>query len=122
MVILLTYLQEKDFGHWYKTFLFENPTLDSVSTYVLRRYPEQLRRVLGMEEAVVTTLPQSTRGKIVASATSSQIALLKPGRDPHHRLALLRKGTNPFLATVSVADEHARQDKWSGWVISPSSG
>src|SRR5213078_3969759 len=60
MAVRFANVLEKGFGPLSKTLLFEHLTLDSVSTYFLHRYPEQLRRILGVEEAAVTALPQGT--------------------------------------------------------------
>src|SRR5262249_43056941 len=60
MAVGFTSALEGSFGPLSKTLLFEYPTVRSVTDYFLHRYPEQLRRVLGMEEATVTALPQVT--------------------------------------------------------------
>src|SRR5205085_4591036 len=54
MAIRFTNILEESFGPLSKALLFEHPTLDSVSTYFLHHYSEQLRRALGVEAAAVT--------------------------------------------------------------------
>src|SRR5436305_6017312 len=77
---------EPSFGPLSKTLLFEYPTLRNVTTYFLHNYPEQLKRVLGIEDAPVTVIPQATQPQIGAWYDSYQTSSSRPHSSFHHRL------------------------------------
>ncbi|TMC15469.1 MAG: KR domain-containing protein, partial [Chloroflexi bacterium] len=92
---------EPFFGPLSKTLLFEYPTLRNVTTYFLHNYPEQLKRVLGIEDAPVTVIPQATQPQIGAWYDSYQTSSSRPHSSFHHRLAFLQKADlGPGLAAV----------------------
>ena len=99
MAIRFTNALEDSFGPLSKTLLFEYPTLHSITEYFLHSYPEQLRSVLGIEEAPATAIRQVTQEWIGVSHDPCQTASLPAGQahglytgHPRSRLALLQKG------------------------------
>jgi 3-oxoacyl-(acyl-carrier-protein) synthase/acyl carrier protein len=64
MAVRFTNALEESFGPLSKTLLFEYPTLQSVCEYFLESYPDQLRRVLQMEEDPTVTMSQVTQKQV----------------------------------------------------------
>src|SRR5262249_48838247 len=90
LAIRITRILEDIFGPLGKTLLFEYPTIHSMTEYFLHSYPEQLKRVLRVEEVdrashTTTDMAQATHGGNGPKLSSLQQTMpFRLGSHSHH--------------------------------------
>jgi len=95
MALRFTRALEDSFGPLSKTLLFEYPTIEDVTAYFLRTYPEQLRNVLRMEEAPVTGRQGVSSHSGQPQVRRSERIPIRPRNRLHHNPALLPTDARP---------------------------